>query len=92
MNSKKFKNIDVELGKLDQKVKGSLQPIECKNIEELRRHQLERLASGFRLFAHFGFDEGLAGHITLRDPELPDYFWVNPFGVHFEQICVSDLL
>ena len=92
MNTKKLKNIDVELGKLAQKVKGSLQPIECKKIEELRRHQLERLASGFRLFAHFGFDEGLAGHITLRDPEFPDYFWVNPFGVHFEQICVSDLL
>jgi len=36
--------------------------------------------------------EGLAGHITLRDPEFPRYFWVNPFGVHFEQICISDLL
>ena len=84
--------IDTTLGQLPQKEKGSLQPIECKTIEEQRRHQLERLASGFRVFAHFGFDEGLAGHITLRDPEHPHYFWVNPFGVHFAQMCVSDLL
>ena len=84
--------IDTTLGQLPQKEKGSLQPIECKTIEEQRRHQLERLASGFRVFAHFGFDEGLAGHITLRDPEHPHYFWVNPFGVHFGQMCVSDLL
>jgi len=84
--------IDTTLGQLPQKERGSLQPIECKTIEEQRRHQLERLASGFRVFAHFGFDEGLAGHITLRDPEHPHYFWVNPFGVHFAQMCVSDLL
>lgn len=66
--------IDTDLGKQPQKEKGSLQPIECKTMEEQRRHQLERLASGFRMFAHFGFDEGLAGHITLRDPEYPHYF------------------
>ena len=84
--------IDTDLGKQPQKEKGSLQPIECKTMEEQRRHQLERLASGFRMFAHFGFDEGLAGHITLRDPEYPHYFWVNPFGIHFNQMCISDLL
>ena len=84
--------INTTLGQLPQKERGSLQPIECKTIEEQRRHQLERLASGFRVFAHFGFDEGLAGHITLRDPEHPHYFWVNPFGVHFAQMCVSDLI
>ena len=85
-------NIDVSKGKLDQKEKGSLLPIECKSIEETRRYNLERLASGFRMFAHFGFDEGIAGHITYRDPEHEDHFWVNPFGMHFNQICVSDLI
>ena len=61
-------------------------------VEEERRHRKERLASAFRLFARFGFDEGVAGHITARDPERPDYFWVNPFGVHFRHIRVSDLI
>ena len=61
-------------------------------IEEERRHRKQRLAGAFRLFARFGYDEGVAGHITVRDPERPDHFWVNPFGVHFGQIRVSDLV
>jgi ribulose-5-phosphate 4-epimerase/fuculose-1-phosphate aldolase len=59
---------------------------------EERRHRKERLAAAFRLFARFGFDEGVTGHITARDPERPDCFWVNPFGVHFGHIRVSDLI
>ncbi|GAC1538075.1 MAG: class II aldolase/adducin family protein [Acidimicrobiales bacterium] len=62
------------------------------NVEEERRHRKERLAAGFRLFSKMGFDEGVAGHITARDPELEDHFWVNPFGMHFSQIRVSDLI
>ena len=61
-------------------------------IEEERRHRKQRLAAAFRLFAKFGFDEGVAGHITARDPERTDHFWVNPFGVHFRQIRASDLI
>lgn len=37
-----------------------------------------RLAAAFRIFGKHGFDEGVAGHITLRDPVQPDTFWVNP--------------
>ncbi|HEX7028279.1 MAG TPA: class II aldolase/adducin family protein [Gammaproteobacteria bacterium] len=59
---------------------------------EERLYRKQRLAAGFRLFSHFGFDEGIAGHITVRDPEFPDRFWVNPFGVHFSRIKVSDLV
>lgn len=57
-----------------------------------RRHRKERLAASFRLFGRFGFDEGVAGHITARDPERLDHFWVNPFAMNFKQISVSDLL
>lgn len=60
--------------------------------EEERRHRKQRLAASFRLFAKFGFDEGVAGHITARDPERPDHFWVNPFGMHFRHIRASDLI
>jgi len=61
-------------------------------VEEERLHRKQRLAAAFRLFARFGFSEGVAGHITARDPEHPDCFWVNPFAVHFGHIRVSDLL
>ena len=65
---------------------------ENRSIEEERLCRKQRLAAGFRLFGKFGFDEGVAGHITARDPELEDHFWVNPFGKSFKQVSVSDLL
>ncbi|MDX2031963.1 MAG: class II aldolase/adducin family protein [Blastocatellia bacterium] len=68
------------------------QPPSFATVEEERLHRKQRLAASFRLFAKFGFDEGVAGHITARDPEKPDHFWVNPFGMDFSQIRVSDLL
>ena len=61
-------------------------------VDEERLHRKQRLAAGFRLFSKFGFDEGVAGHITARDPEHADHFWVNPLGVGFSQIQVSDLI
>jgi len=61
-------------------------------VEEERRHRKQRLAGAFRLFGQFGFDEGVAGHITARDPELADHFWVNPLGMNFKQVRVRDLL
>jgi ribulose-5-phosphate 4-epimerase/fuculose-1-phosphate aldolase len=57
-----------------------------------RRHRKQRLAAAFRLFGQFGFDEGVAGHITARDPERLDHFWVNPLGMSFRHIRVKDLI
>jgi ribulose-5-phosphate 4-epimerase/fuculose-1-phosphate aldolase len=62
------------------------------NVEEERLHRKQRLAAGFRLFSKFGFEEGIAGHITARDPELADHFWVNPFAMPFSHVRVSDLI
>jgi ribulose-5-phosphate 4-epimerase/fuculose-1-phosphate aldolase len=63
-----------------------------RSLEQERLHRRQRLAGAFRLFAHNGFSQGLAGHITARDPEWTDHFWVNPLGRHFGRIRVSDLL
>jgi ribulose-5-phosphate 4-epimerase/fuculose-1-phosphate aldolase len=62
------------------------------SVEDERRHRKQRLAAAFRIFGAFGFDEGTAGHITARDPELLDHFWVNPLGMNFKQVRVKDLL
>ena len=67
-------------------------PPKFDNPADERLHRKQRLAAGFRLFSKFGFDEGVAGHITARDPEALDTFWVNPFGVHFSQVKVSNLI
>jgi ribulose-5-phosphate 4-epimerase/fuculose-1-phosphate aldolase len=63
-----------------------------RSPEQERLYRKQRLAGALRLFARFGFDEGAAGHITARDPVNPDHFWINPFGMHFGHIRVSDLL
>ncbi|GAU64905.1 putative aldolase [Streptomyces sp. NBRC 110611] len=63
-----------------------------QTVEEERRHRKERLAAALRLFGRFGFEEGVAGHITVRDPEFPDCFWANPFGVPFGHVTVGDLV
>ncbi|WP_330246696.1 MULTISPECIES: class II aldolase/adducin family protein [unclassified Streptomyces] len=68
------------------------QPPVFDDVAIERRHRKERLAAALRLFGRFGFEEGVAGHITARDPEYPAYFWVNPLGVSFKHIRVSDLL
>ncbi|WP_433202089.1 class II aldolase/adducin family protein [Dactylosporangium sp. CS-047395] len=60
-----------------------------------RQERVERkrqLVAALQLFSRFGFDEGAGGHITARDPEDPDKFWINPFGVNFAHVRMSDLL
>ena len=65
---------------------------DAKSVADIRIDRKQKLAAAFRLFGKFGFDEGVAGHITVRDPEHTDHFWVNPFGVSFKQIKISDLI
>lgn len=57
-----------------------------------RRHLKERLAVGCRIFSMYGYDAGIAGHISARDPVLEHHFWVNPLGVHFSRVQASDLV
>jgi len=65
-------------------------PLEDKYAE--REYQKGRLVLAFRIFAKLGYDEGIAGHITLRDPVEPTSFWVNPFGVAWPLLRASDLI
>lgn len=61
-------------------------------LEEERQARKVGLAAALRVFGRLGFGEGVAGHITARDPEFTDHFWVNPFGKSFRQMKVSDLI
>lgn len=55
-------------------------PPTFKDKHEEQKFLKHRLALAYRVFAKFGFAEGVAGHITVRDPVDPTSFWVNPFG------------
>jgi ribulose-5-phosphate 4-epimerase/fuculose-1-phosphate aldolase len=63
-----------------------------RSPEEEQVERKRKLAAALRIFGRFGFDEGVAGHITARDPLDEHHFWVNPFGRSFKQMRVSDLI
>jgi len=62
------------------------------DFETERLHRKQRLAAGLRVLGRLRLAEGVAGHITVRDPEHLDRFWVNPFGKNFKLMKVSDLI
>ena len=69
-----------------------LAPRPSTSLVEERKNRKQRLAAGFRALSALGLAEGVAGHITMCDPEFPDTLWVNPFGMHFGHIRSSDLI
>ena len=62
------------------------------DFEEERLRRKQRLAAGLRIMGRLNLAEGVAGHVTVRDPEFTDRFWVNPFGHNFKLMKVSDLI
>jgi ribulose-5-phosphate 4-epimerase/fuculose-1-phosphate aldolase len=63
-----------------------------EDLEAERLHRKQRLACGLRTMGRLHLAEGVAGHVTVRDPEYLDRFWVNPFGKNFKLMTVSDLI
>lgn len=67
-------------------------PQEFASVEAERAYRKEKLAGVLRVVGFYGLAEGVAGHITARDPEHTDHFWVNPFGKSFKHMTVADLI
>lgn len=65
------------------KFEAARHPVRCPGDEAGRRAAKRALCATFRLFAKHGFNEGVAGHVTVRDPADPEAFWVNPFGASY---------
>jgi len=67
-------------------------PTESSDLDAERTARKERLAAGLRVMGRLHLAEGAAGHVTVRDPEHTECFWVNPFGLNFKLMKVSDLI
>ncbi|MFI7317928.1 class II aldolase/adducin family protein [Streptomyces venezuelae] len=74
-----------------ERLQFAMPPVHTSVADE-RRHRKERLAGALRIFGRLGYEDGVSGHITARDPEYSDCFWVNPFGMPFKHITVGDLV
>jgi len=50
------------------------------------------LAAMYRIFAHLKWDESIYNHISLRVPDEPEHFLINPFGLHYSEVTASNLV
>jgi ribulose-5-phosphate 4-epimerase/fuculose-1-phosphate aldolase len=65
---------------------------EFADAVELREHRKRRLALAYRVFGAMGWGTLGDGHISARDPERTDAFWLGRYGVPFAQMTVDDLV
>ena len=65
---------------------------EFTELNAARHHRKRRLALAYRVFGakHWG-DQG-DGHISARDPEHSDHFWLARLGVPFGSVTADDLV
>lgn len=62
------------------------------DVTKHRKWLLEQMAGAFRVFARKGYNQSIAGHISVRDPEDPTKFWLNPLGYPFDLLKASDMV
>lgn len=52
----------------------------------------QELAACYRIFAMMGWDEMIYNHITVKVPGEDNAFLINPYGLHFSEVCASNLV
>jgi ribulose-5-phosphate 4-epimerase/fuculose-1-phosphate aldolase len=60
-------------------------------VEE-RRERQRQLVLGYRLFGALRWGDTGDGHISARDPERTDHFWLLGYGVPFNHAAAEDLV
>lgn len=63
-----------------------------RSTDDERRHRLKTCVDGYRIFGAMRWGQMGDGHISARDPELTDHFWMLDWGVPFSRATVDDLV
>lgn len=50
------------------------------------------LAAAFRMAAHYGWDDLIFTHMTVRVPGRDHHFLINPYNLMFEEVTASSLI
>jgi ribulose-5-phosphate 4-epimerase/fuculose-1-phosphate aldolase len=67
-------------------------PDHPEDLGELRMLRKWEAAIGYRIFAALRWGQLGDGHITARDPERTDHFWVLGYGIPFWAATVDNLI
>ena len=59
---------------------------------EIRARRQRDVALGYRIFAAQRWGDVGDGHISARDPERTDCFWMLRYGVSYHEATVADLV
>ena len=51
-----------------------------------------QLAAAYRLVEHFGWNESIYGHLTVRVPGPERHFLINPYGLRYGEVMASNLV
>lgn len=51
-----------------------------------------QLAAAYRIFHRIGWTELIYNHISLRVPGEAGSYLINPFGLHYSEVCASNLV
>ncbi len=63
-----------------------------RTSDELRQSRKRQVALGYRLLASQRWGDLGDGHISARDPERTDCFWMLRYGVSYHAATVADLV
>ena len=50
----------------------------------------QKLACLHRVLAGIGFNENMAGHVTVAEPDGD--LWASPWGMWWDEVCAADLV
>lgn len=62
------------------------------SVEEIRTRRKRDCAIGYRILAAQRWGDTGDGHISARDPERTDCFWMLRFGVSYHEATAADLV
>ena len=63
-----------------------------QNIGDAEWQARVDLAACYRLFVHFGWTDLIFTHLSVRVPGQQEQYFINPFGLLFQEITASNLL
>jgi ribulose-5-phosphate 4-epimerase/fuculose-1-phosphate aldolase len=61
-------------------------------VTDAERDARVQLAAAYRIFDLLGWTELIYNHISLRVPGEPGHYLINRFGLHYREVCASNLV